>query len=100
MAESTRTEFPALEARKGYLEHAYYEAKRQADTQAYEGKPDSATQQWLISIRAELDELTYLLKLVYAQLDERKQISHHALIVVAVINAAIIAAILYLYMRP
>ncbi len=101
MTEPTKKEFPALEARKGELEHSYYEAKRQAEIEIYEGKPAASTQQWAASIRAELDELAYVLKWIYGQLNgERPTISRHALIAFIAVNMAIIGAIIYLYMRP
>lgn len=56
-----RTNFPALEARKGDLEHAHYEAQKQVADAAYANQPDNAKLQWLASIRRELDELSYVL---------------------------------------
>ncbi len=99
--EPVRTEFPALEARKGFLEQEYYQAKRTADSETFSSKPQGSTQQWLAGIRAELDELTYVLKWVYGQLDtERATVSRHTLLFLVGINATIIVAIIYLYMRP
>ena len=59
-----RTEFPALEARKSDLEHQHYEAKRQVADGGFVGKLDPAVLAWLATIRAELDELSYVLRIV------------------------------------
>lgn len=69
-----RKEFPALEARKEYLEHQYYQAQQQANDAAYAGKPDNAMLQWVLVIKAELDELRYALK-VLTQDQSRIEIS-------------------------
>lgn len=59
-----RTEFPALEARKEYLEHEFYSAQKMANDAAYAGKPDGGIQQWIASVKAELDELRYVLRVL------------------------------------
>ena len=60
--EQRRTEFPALEARRSDLEHQHFEARQQAEDAARTGKPDNAIMQWIVTIRAELDELSYVLR--------------------------------------
>ena len=61
----TRTEFPALEARKSELEHQHYEAKKQlGENYSVKSTDFAAVQNWLLSIRAELDELTYVLRVL------------------------------------
>lgn len=59
-----RTEFPALEARKAYLQQAHYDAQRQANDAAYSGKIEGGVLHWLAGIREELDELTYALRIL------------------------------------
>lgn len=86
-----RTEFPALEARKEYLQHEYYTAKQQADDAAYAGKPDNAMLQWLLVIKAELDELRYVLKIM-TEPNSRVEISGKAMLLVIVILAGVLLA--------
>ena len=90
-----RTEFPALDARRSYLEHAAYEARRQADDAAFEGKFNVGTQQWLASIRAELDELIYVLKIVGSH-GSRIEVTGHTLVAVSIVFAAVMLAVFYI----
>lgn len=57
-----RTEFPALEDRKSYLEHAAYEATRQSNDAVFAGKPDNAVQQHLFLLQQELEDINYVLR--------------------------------------
>ena len=86
-----RTEFPALEARKSDLEHQHYEAQRQANDAVYAGKSDSGLMQWLTSIRAELDELKYVLR-VLGSPSNRIDVTGHTLLIVLAAFALIMLA--------
>jgi hypothetical protein len=57
-----RTEFPSLEERQAYLEHAAYVAATQNNDAISAGKPDGNVQAWQASIRRELDDINYVLK--------------------------------------
>lgn len=83
-----RAEFPALEARKEYLEHEYYTAQRQANDAAFAGKPDYAVQQWIAAIRGELEELRYVLR-VLSQPDGRIEISGRAALLIGLALVAV-----------
>jgi hypothetical protein len=63
-----RTEFPALEARKSDLEQQHREARQQVNDAMRAGQPDNGKMQWLSSIREELDELSYVLRVMYAEI--------------------------------
>ena len=93
-----RQEFPALEARRSFLEQAYYQAQRQADDAVFAGKPDNATQQWLANVRTELDELNYLLKAVGSQ-GSKIDVTGHTLFVSMVAYAFIMAIIVIVFLR-
>ena len=86
-----RTEFPALEARKEYLEHEFYNAQKQAQDAVFAGKPDNGIQQWLLSIKAELDELRYVLRVLSAP-DGRIEISGRAALIIGMVLAAVFLA--------
>ena len=59
-----RSEFPALDARKSDLQLQHNEAQKQLNDAVYQGKHDPAVEHWIARIREELDELTYVLKVV------------------------------------
>lgn len=86
-----RTEFPALEARKADLEHQHYEAQRQATDAIYAGKPDAAVMQWITAIRAELDELKYVLK-VLGSPNSRIDVTGRTLLIALAVFALIMLA--------
>lgn len=93
-----RTEFPALEARRWFLEHEYHFAQRQADDAVRGGRADSGTQQWIMDLRAELDELNYILRMVGDQ-DHRIEITQRTLMALALLYGIIMATIVVLFLR-
>lgn len=95
-----RTEFPALEARRSYLEQACYQAQRQADDAVFAGKADQGTALWLANVRAELDELNYVLRAVGSQgskIDVTGQTLFLSMVAYAVIMAIIVVVFLRYY---
>lgn len=75
-----RTEFPALEARKSYLERQHYEASQQANDAMRAGKVESGPMLWIAAIRDELDELTYVLR-VLGSPSTRIDVAGHTLLI-------------------
>jgi hypothetical protein len=94
-----RTEFPALEARRWFLEHEYHYAQRQADDAVRDGKADGATQQWIVNVRAELDELNYVLRTINSHQDHRIEITQQTLLVSAMLYGVVMAVIVILFMH-
>lgn len=86
-----RTEFPALEARKSDLEQMHREARQQINDAVHEGKPDGALMQWLAVIRAELDELSYVLKALSAP-SSRVDITGRTLLIAVILFTLIMLA--------
>lgn len=84
------TEFPALEDRRAYLEHALYTATQQANDAAAANKTELGVQQWLAGIRAELRELRYALTMLYRQGDTRIELSGRIVVFGVILLTAII----------
>jgi hypothetical protein len=94
-----RTEFPALEARKSELEHQHYEAKKQlGENYSVKSTDFAALQTWLVSIREELDELTYVLRIV-GHTENRIDVTGHTLLIAMVVYAVIMLAVVALFVR-
>ena len=85
------TEFPALENRRAYLEHALYTATQQAEALAYEGKADTGVQQWIAGNAAELRELRYALAMLYRQGDSRIELPGGVAVLGMMVLAIVIA---------
>ena len=86
------TEFPALEDRKVYLEHALYEATRQNDDTAFDGKHNLGGEQWLARIRAELKELRYALWVLGSQGNNKIDATSRKLALVIIVAALVTLA--------
>ena len=84
------TEFPALEDRRAYLEHALYTATQQANDAASAGKSESGTQQWLANVRTELRELRYALAVLSRQGNGRIELSGRIVVLSIILLTVIV----------
>ena len=84
------TDFPALEDRKAYLEHALYTAMQQTNDATQVGKAEIGTEEWLKRIRQELRELRYVLAML-TERNSRIDISWKTVVVVGAIVGLVIA---------
>lgn len=86
-----RTEFPALELRRADLERQYSMAQQQVNDALFAGKSDTGMQLMIQSIKAELDELRYVLR-VLADPDGKIEISGRAALLIGLVLLAVFVA--------
>lgn len=86
-----RTEFPALELRRADLERQYSMAQQQVNDALFAGKSDTGMQLMIQSIKAELDELRYVLR-VLANPDGKIEISGRAALLIGLVLLAVFVA--------
>ncbi len=86
-----RTEFPALELRRADLERQYSMAQQQVNDALYAGKSDAGMLLWIQGIKAELDELRYVLRVLAAP-DGKIEISGRAALLIGLVLLAVFLA--------
>ena len=86
-----RTEFPALELRRADLERQYSMAQQQVNDALFAGKSDTGMQMMIQGIKAELDELRYVLRVLAAP-DGRIEISSRAALLIGLVLSAVFLA--------